>query len=69
MFRLSTLSVPTVDPFPRCATMPQKRGRPMSELTDDSTLNRQRQLATARIRDLRDRRRAARGVTTQPISS
>ena len=49
--------------------MPQKRGRPMSELTDDSTLNRQRQLAAARMRDLRDRRRAARGVTAQPTPS
>ena len=64
---LSTFSVPTVDLFSRCATMPQKRGHPMFELTDNPTLNRQRQLAAARMCDLRNCRRVARGVTTQPI--
>ena len=49
--------------------MPQKCRRPMSKLTNDSILNRQRQLAAACICDLRDRQRAARDVTTQPILS
>jgi hypothetical protein len=50
----------------RRVTMPQKRGRPVSELSDDCTLNRQRQLAAARMRDLRRRQRPVYRTTVQP---
>ena len=49
--------------------MPPKRERPLSDHTDDAALIRRRALGAARVQRLRDRRRAERGVTTQPTQA
>ena len=49
--------------------MSQKRGRPLSESTDDAALNRRRQLVAACVREFRQRQRAAYSVSAQPTQA
>ncbi|KIW11733.1 hypothetical protein PV08_09005 [Exophiala spinifera] len=49
--------------------MPSKRGRPLSQTTDDPTLNRRRVLAAARVQRFRHRQRDERTSITRPTSA